>query len=204
MPQTRRIVRRLVVLGTVASCLCFAAWARPGEGKSQSAPAIDPTMEQIMKAAAPGAMHEKLNPLAGKWKTVVTSYMGPGETTSTEGTAEVEWVLGGRFLRETLRGTFMGMPFEGMGLTGYDNVSKQYIASWVDNFGTGMMTSTGKADPSGKTISWTAIYNDPTTGTPTSSRSVLEFVDANRHVFTMYGMVEGKEVKQMELVYTRQ
>ncbi len=33
----------------------------------------------------------------------------------------------------------MGMPFEGMGIDGYDNLAKQYVSTWVDNMGTGIM-----------------------------------------------------------------
>jgi len=38
----------------------------------------------------------------------------------------------------------MGMPFEGMGLDGYDNASKEYISIWIDNMGTGIMYMKGK------------------------------------------------------------
>jgi hypothetical protein len=32
---------------------------------------------------------------------------------------------------------------------------------------------------------------------------ITEVTDENTHVFTMYGTIEGKEVKMMEATYTR-
>ena len=61
--------------------------------------------------------------------------------------------MGGRYLEQRFKGDIMGMPFEGIGYTGYDNVKKQYWGTWMDNMSTGMMTSTGTAPPTGR--SWT-------------------------------------------------
>ena len=44
--------------------------------------------------------------------------------TESVGTVERELMLGGRVLAEKVRSTYMNKPFEGYGLTGYDNVSK--------------------------------------------------------------------------------
>jgi hypothetical protein len=52
--------------------------------------------------------------------------------TETKGTSSVKWVLGGRYLMEQTRGTIMGQPHEGIGITGYDNYKNMYVATWMD------------------------------------------------------------------------
>src|SRR5579859_6512689 len=95
-------------------------------------------MKTMMAAAAPGEPQKMLAKSAGTWTATVTMWMQPG-TPPQVSTAQAtnEMILGGRYLRSTNTGKFMGMPFEGLGLTGYDNVRKLYVNSWVDNMGTG-------------------------------------------------------------------
>ena len=48
--------------------------------------------------------------------------------------------LDGRYIKVDVAGDMPGMgPFTGFGLTGFDNVSKKFVSTWVDNMGTGMM-----------------------------------------------------------------
>jgi len=196
----RSLLCRLLICAVFGCCATLPA---PAADKAAEAPKVDPATEAMMKAATPGAMHEKLKPLVGTWKTTVKMYSGPGEPEVSEGTSTSEWILGGRFVRETVQGTFAGMPFEGRGLTGYDNVSKEFVGVWVDNFGTGIATSVGRLDPNGKVINWQTTFNNPMPGMPNTMRSVVEFGNDKAHTFTAYAMVDGKEVKQMEITYTR-
>ena len=98
-----------------------------------------------------------------------------------------------------------GMPFNGIGLYGFDNVSGKYVSSWIDNMGTGMMTSIGTADASGKVINWVGTMNDPITGKPTKERMVMTVIDDNHHTFEMWGTPPGakKEMKVMTIDYVR-
>ena len=41
----------------------------------------------------------------------------------------------------------MGMPFEGIGRTGYDNVTGKYWSTWIDNMSTGCYLHTEPATP---------------------------------------------------------
>src|SRR5262245_58168034 len=85
-----------------------AETAAPAEG--QAAP--DPAMMEKMKAAmAPGEAHKALEPLAGKWTYKSKFWMkadAPAEESS--GTSESEMIYGGRFLKETVKGTWNGEP----------------------------------------------------------------------------------------------
>src|SRR6185295_18628018 len=96
-----------------------------------------------------------LDALVGNWTTHVKWWMAPGAPAQeSDGTAQMSWAFGGRYLHEADTGTAMGMPFEGMGVTGYDNLKKKYVGSWIDSMGTGIMQSEGTYDPSKKTITY--------------------------------------------------
>ncbi len=50
------------------------------------------------------------------------------------GTTTNSLIFGGRFLKQEVRGTVEGHPpFEGIGITGYDNIRKEYQSVWFDN-----------------------------------------------------------------------
>lgn len=157
-------------------------------------------MEKMMAAGTPGEQHAWLATMAGSWEFTGTFWMGPEPTTST-GTAERTMLMGGRVLVETVKSSFMGQPFEGQGMTGYDNVSKMYWGAWIDTMTTGMMTSTATCS-AGKCEHTSKSY-DPMTGELKTGRGTSEH-SADREVHAMYETgPDGKEYKSMELVYTR-
>jgi len=56
----------------------------------------------------------------------------PGtEPEVSTGTASRRMILGGRYLEETVHAMMMGEHFEGLGLTGYDNVTGSWWGTWV-------------------------------------------------------------------------
>lgn len=163
-------------------------------------------MDAWMKAATPGEAHLALEPFIGSWKVRVTSWPAPGAPPSTStGSSEAEWILGKRFVKERFEGEFMGMPFEGLGITGYDNTRRQYRSFWIDNFGTTMLTMTGLSKDGGKTFVYTGEMDDVVQGKTVTFRNTARVVDANTHVMEMHGPdASGKEFKMMEIVYTRE
>ena len=178
--------------------------AEPAKDKT---PSQEEMMAAMMKLAAPGPEHAALNPLAGSWKTTVKSFMGPAgpmpQPQVTEGTCDRNWMMGGRYLVSNYKGNFNGMPFEGMEVLGYDNMKKQYVSSWMDNMGTGIMQSTGSAmDPATKSFTLTGTSPDPS-GQVMSMREVTNIVDGNTYTMTMFASMGGQEQKVMEITYTR-
>ncbi len=98
----------------------------------------------------------------------------------------------------------MGKPFNGMSLTGYDNMKQKYIAVWVDDMSTGMVMTEGSAENNGKAITFMGKMNCPATGEKDMPiRHVLRIVSPNKHVFEMYDASKGTEAKTMEITYTR-
>ncbi|HXK61080.1 MAG TPA: DUF1579 family protein [Acidobacteriota bacterium] len=93
--------------------------------------------QQMMKATEPGQYHKYLEPFVGNWDVTVRMWGRPGQPPSeSKASSEQTLIMDGRFLHQTFRGTFMGKPFEGLGLKGYDNVKKMYVSAWIDNSST--------------------------------------------------------------------
>ncbi len=163
----------------------------------------DEMMEAMMKMAMPGPMHELLKPMAGNWKATSKTWMSPGEPAVTEGTCENTWIMGNRYMQTTYKGQFGGMPFEGFGLMGYDNQKKEFVSVWCDNTGTGLMTSDGSADPTGKVLTMASKMIDPATGQLTDYKMITKVVDENQHTMSMISVKDGNEHTDMEITYTR-
>lgn len=195
-----RFLFGLIVLGVLA---VSPAWAQQ-EAKKLSAEE-QAAMDAWTKAATPGEAHARLEPFVGTWKVRVTSWPAPGAPPSiSTGSAEAEWIFGKRFLREEFTGEFMGMPFEGLGITGYDNTRAQYRSFWIDNFGTTMLTMTGASTDGGKTFVYTGEMDDVVQGKTVTFRNTARIVGADTHVMEMHGPdASGREFKMMEIVYTR-
>lgn len=164
----------------------------------------DPMMEAMIKAGTPGEAHKKLDPMAGNWKCVLADFTGP-EPQKFNGTCSREWILDGRFLAQEFTCEFGGMPFRGMGIIGYDNMKKKYNSVWIDNMSTCAYVELGTYDDATKTWTLLGEYEDPMTGKPKKSKSVIKLDGPDKHTFTMFEVGEdGKEKKQCEIVYTRE
>lgn len=199
--------KRATRLFVVASCMALvAATAAVAQDKPPQMSAEEKTMmEAYAKAATPGQQHKWLASKVGKWDFTGKFWTTPGAPSVTSsGTAERSLMLGGRVLGEKVASpAMMGQPFEGYGLTGYDNTAQEFWGTWSDTMGTGLMTTKGKCDDKGA-CSYMGQYLDPMTGKTKTSRMVSrdEGPDKELHEFFDQGP-DGKEFKSMELVYTR-
>lgn len=155
--------------------------------------------------ATPGEGHAALKPIAGSWTATVKMWMQPGASPQeSAATSEAKWIMGGRYLQEDVKGSFGGMPFEGRGLTGYDNLKKKYVGTWVDNMGTGIETSEGAFDAATKTLTSISEGLDPMTGKTKKNRDVLRIEGDAKMVREMWTKgPDGKDFKVMEITYTR-
>jgi hypothetical protein len=178
------------------------------EDAAKTDPKKQEMMKKLMEASTPGAAHKALEPMAGKWK-YTSKWWESAEAKPEEsgGTSTIRMIFGGRFLLHETKGKAMGMPFEGMGLTGYNNVSGRYETSWYDSMSTGMMRGEGTFDAKTRTLSDAGEFACPVTESKKASyRGEWRIVDANTMVYSMYGHgLDGKspEFKQMEMVFKR-
>ena len=200
------------VAASLAAATGMAVSARaddPPKAEAKQAPsaAEQAAMEKYMKAATPGPEHQRLAKLAGKWKLQVTSWFAPGaEPQKSEGTAEFKPILGGRFLQQEVHGTMMGdQKFEGMGLEGYDNVTKERFGTWVDNMSTGATMMRGKCASGAKKCTLKGRMADAMAGKEVPISETFTMTDDNNFTFQMYGPgPDGKSFKTLEITYTRQ
>lgn len=191
-------------LVVVTAGILFGAYQ---EKKAAAQPAMDEkaAMEMMQKLATPGEGHTKLDTLVGTWQAKNTMWMQPGQPpVVSEGSSEHKWVLGGRYLEQRFEGTFMNMPFSGLGYTAYDNYKKQYLAVWMDTFGTSILNTAGSFDASGKVLTSAGNMDDFTTGKVVTIREKMTIVGKDEVLFEMWGPApDGKEFRMMEIRYTR-
>ena len=157
-----------------------------------------------MEYMSPGPMHKMLAASNGTWKEEITMWMAPGAKPSTNvATCDARMILGDRYQQSIHRGEFDGMPFEGIGITGYDNSLKKFVSTWVDNMGSGIMYMEGDWNEKTKTIEFKGKMVDPMTGTMMPFRETFTFVDDNTQIMEMFMTVNGKEYKSMHIKLTR-
>jgi hypothetical protein len=158
-------------------------------------------------AATPGPEHQLLKGLVGKWKVTTKSWHSEGsKPEETIGTTTFKPLLGGRFVQQDFKGKMMGQPYEGIGMMGYNNVTKKFESTWQDSMSTAIMLMEGSMDSNSKVITQSGEYVCPVKKEPQKMRSEFKIIDKNNATFVMYmpDMVTGKEYKGMEQVYKRQ
>lgn len=172
-----------------------------GSGTQQDQEAM---MAKWQEFATPNDNHKVLDTLVGKWNhTVKWSMSADAEPEESTGSSELKWIMGGRFLQHTAEGISKGQPFEGMGIIGYDNGSKEYTSFWLDNMGTGFMEAAGQYDPNSQTLKEEGHFSCPFRG-KTPFRGLTKIEDNDRYTFEVYSPgFDGKEFRTMEITYTR-
>ena len=189
------------------TCLCIVMVTVPALAKDKKPESrMDPQamMETYKKLSVPGEPHQQLASLAGSWTTTTKEWMDPNKPPmESTGSVEMKTLLDGRFLQQEFTGEMMGQPYSGIGISGYDNLRKRYVSTWIDSMGTGIFVMEGTASADGKTITLKGQHDVPGGGHMTH-RALWKLIDANTQTFEMYGTHEhGKEMKVMEILYSR-
>ena len=188
----------------LVACVSGAAFAQePGKAMTPEEQAM---MAKWMEFATPGEPHQLLAKRVGAWTVKVTSWTAPdAPPTVSEGTAEVKSVLDGRYIEEITVGSFQGMPFHGRGITGYDNLKKKYVGTWIDNMGTGISFSEGEYDAAKKTFNYAGTWPDAMSGEYKPMKGVETWTGPDTYKAEAFCQTpDGKDWwKMMELNYTR-
>lgn len=176
------------------------------ESTAAPQPTVMPYMEAWIKASTPREEHRLLGQFVGRWNHTVKWRMTPdAKPEESIGTTEVEAIMGGRFIRQTAKGTSMGQPFEGLGLIGFDNVQERFSTVWLDNMGTAMMVGSGVFDAHTKSIVDKGSFSCPLSETKSRTyRAVLTLPVKNSYHYEFFTLDEqGKEFKMMEILYNK-
>ena len=164
------------------------------------------SMKNWMAYATPGEPHKMLAKSNGTWTGVVTMWMNPDSLPSTSTMTMVnKMIMDGRYQVSEAKGNMMGMPFNGISTTGYDNHKKVYMSTWIDNMGTGIMKMEGPWDEATKSTTMTGKMVDPSTGRDCDFKEIYTIIDDNTQKMEMYGPdpKTGKQFKTMEIKLTR-
>ncbi len=203
---------RIPVAALIAGALLLGSMQGRAQDKAKADnPQASPDEQEMMKkweqVSTPGEAQKKLGDLEGTWDVEMSIWMGGPEhnPTVTHGAAVNSWVLGGRYLRQEYKGEMMGMPFEGIGYTGYDNYNKKYVGFWIDNSTTQMATMSGLTDRSGRVFTFYGTMDEWMTGENGKAvKYVTRIVNKDKHIFEVYDLgIDGPNQRVMEAVYTR-
>lgn len=193
--MTNRWIRMGLVVACGVAALAPAVYAQTDDDQAM--------MAAYMEKMKPGPAHALLGQLAGDWTYTMTSYENPEQPMKLTGESTKTMMMGGRYLEESLAGEMMGMPFKGMGITGYDNVSNEFQSVWFDNMSTALMMSEGTYQEGGPIV-LTGTWTDPMSGETKNIKMVTTIVDKNKHTFKyLMDGPDGKEMTMMEIDYIR-
>jgi Protein of unknown function (DUF1579) len=188
--------------------------AATGPSGQPTAPDMQKMMEQMAEMSKLNENHKLLSSLDGDWDYAIKFWMSPdpnAKPQESKGTAVRKSIMGGRYVTMDVSGK-MQMPdqagkmkdvmFKGMGIEGYDNVKKKFVASWIDNMGTGIEFSEGTYDPATKTCTY-SMEMEPMPGMKTQVREVVKVPDNKHMMLEWYETQGGTEKKTMEINYTK-
>ncbi|MCK5944251.1 MAG: DUF1579 domain-containing protein [Planctomycetes bacterium] len=152
----------------------------------------------------PTKQHKMLAEQVGIWDAKMDMIdFTTGQPAQSKGTSVRKMPLGEFWLLDHFEADMMGMPFKGMGVTGYDPEKKKMVGTWIDSMTPSLMVIEGNWDKAGKvlTMSGQGVGMD---GKPAKTTLITTVHGKDKHVFEMFTeMPDGKDVKLMTITYTR-
>lgn len=179
--------------------------AAPQDAMPQNPAPPDAEVEAFLRAGTPGINHAHLEPAIGEFDAIVRFRMAPDAPwMESTGIVRRQWVLGNRFVRETIEGDSPMGAFSALAYIGYNNIDGQYEFVWMESLSTAMMFHTGTFDAERGIMSSHSTHRDPVTGRVVNGRGEWNMSDPDRHTMTGYIVgPDGKEFKSFEGVFKR-
>lgn len=150
-----------------------------------------------------GEHHQWLKKCEGTWEGTMKMWMDPSaDPIESKASEKNTMMFDGRYLKSEFEGDWMGEPFKGFSLMGYNNTESRYETTWMDSSSTGIVFSTGER--SGDTLTLKGEMKECMTEQMVTFRHVMKFDGPNRRTFTGYHTMPGMpEMKVMEITYTK-
>ena len=175
--------------------------------KNEPKPEVDSAtmMKNWQDYMTPGEMHKMMAKWEGTWDGDVSMWMPGSPEQKSKSTAVNKMIMNGLYQESTHSGNMMGSPFNGKSIVGYDNHMKQFVSTWIDNMGSGIMIMKGTYDSTTKTITFKGSMLDPMTKMECNLRETFKIVDDNTQEMEMFGPdpKTGQEMKTMHITYKR-
>jgi Protein of unknown function (DUF1579) len=191
------VTRALIAI----SVLALLASPSGAQDKPQTPPAGQPPGGPPLPK--PGPEHQMLKQDEGVWDASVEAFMAPGAPPNvSKGTETNRLTGGGLWLVSDFKSEFMGQPFEGHGITGWDPAKKKFVGTWVDSMTTSLSVAESTYDPSTKTVTgW--MEGQDENGKAAKMKTTMQWKDPDTRVFTMFDTKDGKETPTLRITYTR-
>ena len=187
----------VIVLASAGSWLLAQDAKRP----APSSPKQDAKAPPSPAGVSPEV--DVLKKWVGNWEATIESTGRDGKPVTNAAKSTVK--LCGRWLITDFDGTFLGAPFIGHEVLGYDPVAKKYVLNWIDSAATGFATGEGTYNPQTKTLTLSVTGRDDATGKMVTWRQVDIWKDADHHDWTLRTLSakDAKEQIQMTIHYSR-
>lgn len=194
---------RLALCLLAASVAATAAYAAPEVKPAAKPEAAAAGAPPDFAPPKPGPHHQHLAQDVGNWDATVEEYGAPGTPpTTSKATETVTLAEGGLWIVSTYKGSFMGTPFEGHGLTGYDPATNKYNGYWVDSMITKGMVLEGTCDSTGKKRTMTGQGAGP--NGPMTFIMEMDHTGPDSRVFTLSAPgPDGKPMPMVKISYKR-
>jgi hypothetical protein len=169
-----------------------------------AAPAADAKAKVSESSPATHSGAKVLERWVGDWDAAIESTGRDGKPVMSAAKTTVK-LLGRRWLITDFEGMFLGAPFIGHEVLGYDPIAKKYVLNWVDATATSFANGEGLYDPQSKTLTLTVSGRDDSKGTMATWRQVDIWKDADHHDWTLrvISPKDGQEQIQMTIRYSR-
>ncbi len=194
----------LLTLALLVSAVLALPIQESGEAEAAE-PSTASDSDDLRALTLPGDNHQHLQAIVGEWETELKIWLSPeAEPIVATGEAESHWILGGRFVETTYRAEFMGRPFEGRGVEGYDNHAAEYVGTWRDTMGTYTMLYKGQCEEDCRVRTMVAQFTEPLSGRQLTARTVTTVLDdANYRLESFLVAPDGKSFKNLEITARR-
>jgi len=203
MGTTWRVIGWTAPAVLVLALVAGRTWAEdapPGKPCMSAAEAI----RALAEAGQPGPEHKKLQPLVGNWKFTLRMWTDPAQSPAEmKGAVERKWVMGNRFVQESMKCEFDGKPFEGVGFWGYDAGRKKFTSVRACELCGTTQSVLGDWDAGGSKFVCSTEACCPLSGEVVKGRDEIVIESSDKIVMNVYKSIDGQDLKMMEIVCTR-
>jgi hypothetical protein len=192
---------------TAALAIGLTVWlntSRAEDAKRTARPSPAAVISAMEEAGKPGPEHMRLQPFVGSWTVTARLWTDPNQPPAEiHGTAERKWVLGGRFVQESLKGEYEGKSFEGVGLLGYHPGEKKFTRVGACGLTGVLSNSLSTFDPAGNKFTCATEECCTVSCQKVKGRNETVIESNDKIVVNVFKTIEDQEVKVMEIVSIR-
>lgn len=160
-------------------------------------------MTEECKMPEPGAQHAKILEGVGTWDVDCKHFMDPSQPPLQSKAVDVVEPLGGFWTVSKFTGDVMGMPFHGIAQTGYSQIAKKYVMTWIDSMSSHVFMMEGDFDASGKKLTVSGPGPDMTGQALTNWTITCDYHSKDKMTMKMFIESPMGAFQLLENVYTR-